>query len=251
MNADDFVSALRYELRNLIWPGETLDATPAVTRRFRGEELDVVAYALDSDNAEAAIQEEISRSAGAFEWKAFSFDRPPDLLARLARAGFAIGEREAIVFYDLADGLTPFAGGSDVEVRRVERVEELVGFRAVAEAAFGKDYGPTVETLAEAIRTGARGHDAYVAYVGGVPASVGRLYTNPQSLFAGLYGGGTRPEFRRKGLYRAVVAARAQDAAATGVRYLMVDALPTSLPILQRMGFTHVTDTWPCASPPQ
>jgi hypothetical protein len=31
-----------------------------------------------------------------------------------------------------------------------------------------------------------------------------------------------------------------------GVRYLMVDALPTSQPILARLGFVEVAQTWPC-----
>jgi hypothetical protein len=50
--------------------------------------------------------------------------------------------------------------------------------------------------------------------------------------------GGTR---RRppQGWYRAVVAARARDAVARVLRYLLVDALPTSLPILARLGFEH------------
>ncbi|MDB5295009.1 MAG: acetyltransferase, partial [Phycisphaerales bacterium] len=74
----------------------------------------------------------------------------------------------------------------------------------------------------------------------------GRLYTHPASAFAGLYGGGVRPAYRGRGFYRAVVAARARDAVAAGARYLQVDALPTSRPILERMGFAKVTETWPC-----
>jgi hypothetical protein len=65
-------------------------------------------------------------------------------------------------------------------------------------------------------------------------------------LFAGLYGGGTLKTHRRRGFYRALVAARAQDARELGARYLLVDALPTSRPILERMGFQRITDTWPC-----
>ena len=107
----------------------------------------------------------------------------------------------------------------------------------------------TTDELAEAIRTGRQGHNGYIGYVDGEPASVGRLYTGPRSVFAGLYGGGTREEFRGRGCYRALIAARARDAALAGARYLLVDALPTSLPILLRLGFVHRADTWPCTSP--
>jgi hypothetical protein len=47
-------------------------------------------------------------------------------------------------------------------------------------------------------------------------------------------------------LYRATVAARGLDAVKSGARYLIVDALPTSRPILERLGFVQVTYTWPC-----
>ena len=43
-----------------------------------------------------------------------------------------------------------------------------------------------------------------------------------------------------------MVAARARDAVRLGAEYLIVDALPTSRPILERLGFVHLTDTWPC-----
>jgi len=33
---------------------------------------------------------------------------------------------------------------------------------------------------------------------------------------------------------------------ASGAKYLLVDALPTSRPILERLGFQHLTDTWAC-----
>ncbi len=38
----------------------------------------------------------------------------------------------------------------------------------------------------------------------------------------------------------------ARDAITMGAKYLIVDALPTSRPTLKRMGFVHVSDTWPC-----
>lgn len=75
---------------------------------------------------------------------------------------------------------------------------------------------------------------------------MGRLYINSASAFAGLYGGATLAAYRGRGFYRTLVAARARDATAAGARYLRVDALPTSRPILERMGFFWIADTWPC-----
>lgn len=63
--------------------------------------------------------------------------------------------------------------------------------------------------------------------------------------FATLWGGGTLPAWRRRGIYRALVVYRANLAAARGFRYLQVDASSESRPILERLGFLAVTTTTP------
>lgn len=246
---NEVLSAFRRESRTLVWPGGSTEARPFTTWRQvdGGAGVLIMAHDLSDGNADETIQAEIAecrRLKLPFEWKVFSFDEPADLLERLTFAGLTAGEREAIVVYDVNQG--PLEAHASDDVHRVETMERLEDFRMVAEEVFEKDYSMTTSLLAEAIRTNQPGHDAYVAYVDGVPASVGRLYTHPESAFAGFYGGGTRKAFRGRGLYRAVVAVRARDAAAFGARYLQVDALPTSLPILLRLGFVHLADTWPC-----
>ena len=72
------------------------------------------------------------------------------------------------------------------------------------------------------------------------------------SEFATLWGGATLPEWRRRGIYRATVAHRANVAAERGFRYLEVDASDESRPILERLGFQAVTTTTPYVwSPPK
>src|SRR5438477_642904 len=63
--------------------------------------------------------------------------------------------------------------------------------------------------------------------------------------FATLWGGGTLPAWRGRGIYRALVAYRARLAAERGRRYLEVDASDASRPILERLGFVAVTTTTP------
>ena len=55
----------------------------------------------------------------------------------------------------------------------------------------------------------------------------------------------TLPEYRGRGLYRATVAKRAELARERGYRWLYSDALPTSRPILERLGFVAITTTTP------
>jgi ribosomal protein S18 acetylase RimI-like enzyme len=63
--------------------------------------------------------------------------------------------------------------------------------------------------------------------------------------FASLWGGSTLPAYRRRGIYRALVARRAAEAAERGFRYLQVDASSDSRPILQRLGLHRLTSTTP------
>ncbi|AIE84741.1 acetyltransferase [Fimbriimonas ginsengisoli Gsoil 348] len=195
---------------------------------------------------DAAIAEQVAffaKMGQEFEWTVYGTDGPADLKERLARHGFEIGPREAVMIYDLEDGLAPFSQ-VDCRVVRVATTDQVEEFRGVAEAVFEKDYSRTCGELAAGL--GSTNHLGYIAYDGDQPVGIGRLYTMPDSRFGGLYGGGTLASHRGRGFYRALVATRAQDAEKFGARYLRVDALPTSRPILERMGFTHLTDTWPC-----
>ncbi|MFZ4508449.1 MAG: hypothetical protein ACOYON_12215 [Fimbriimonas sp.] len=254
MNIEVVIAAMRQEARSLATGGDQVERLPYLTRRLSTSASGnmVTAFNLDSAHADDAISGEIAFFAALgqpFEWKVFSFDSPPDLLDRLGAAGFRVGPKEAVMVYDLADGMGPFEENHVCEVHRIEDLNQLARFRQVAEAVFAKDYGPTTNELAEAIRTGQKGHDGYLGTIDGEPACVGRLYTDPASAFAGLYGGGTLAEFRGRGCYRAMVGARAHDAVIAGSRYLLVDALPTSQPILTRLGFVCAAETWPCSSP--
>ena len=71
------------------------------------------------------------------------------------------------------------------------------------------------------------------------------LVFNPGTDFAGLWGGSTMRAWRGHGIYRALVARRAQLACARGVRYLQVAASDDSKPILLKLGFHAVTTTTP------
>ena len=254
MDSAAVLKLLREEHRSLAWPGERIDVLPYVTRKTTDDKWHCILFSdLTAANADDVIAEQIEhhRAQNAeFEWKLFGYDMPPDLMDRLGRHGFEIGPREAVVVYDLAAGIKPFETPTDCVVERITHPRQIDDFRSVAEAVFGKEYSRTSAELERGIAEGSMQHLGYLGAVGGEPASVGRLYTNPQSAFGGLYGGGTLERFRSRGCYRAVIAARARDAVEFGACYLLVDALPTSLPILLRLGFVHLTDTWPCVWSP-
>lgn len=84
-----------------------------------------------------------------------------------------------------------------------------------------------------------------VAEAGEQVVSAAWLVLSPGTQFAGLWGGSTLAGWRGGGIYRALVARRAQLAAEGGAAYLQVDASKNSRPILARLGFVTVTTTTP------
>lgn len=251
MNPQEILLQLDHERRHLARDTEVLELLPHLTR-LRGSDRSyhVVTWSClcdhDADEAIAGEIEHHRRLGVGFEWKLYAHDKPPDLLRRLDSRGFQIGPREAVLVYDLSAPDEWTRQPTDAKVVRVESIDQIEVYRRIAEAVFKKEYALTASQLADAIARGSTQHRGYIAYCGEHPVSIGRLYTHPQSAFGGLYGGATLPAFRGRGFYRALVAARARDAVALGARYLMVDALPTSRPVLERLGFRWLSDTWPC-----
>lgn len=202
---------------------------------------------LDEQTADVAIATEVERFASmgvAFEWKYFDYDRPADLERRLLAAGFVAGEDESVMIGEIATmpAFDPPDGVQIVAVGDEEGVDRLV---AVHDAAFGRPAERYRDTLLEQLRADPDGTVMVLAVAGDVAVSGARLEMIPGSRFASLWGGGTVPEWRGRGLYRALVSHRAAIAAARGYRYLHVDASPDSRPILERLGFVRIARTTP------
>jgi GNAT superfamily N-acetyltransferase len=167
---------------------------------------------------------------GHVEWKYYSHDGP-ELRERLLAAGLEPEDEETVVVAETASIEPPQA---DVELRIA--TDEFV---ELAERVFGRSHGSGLPEVSVAV----------VAIVDGTPVSGGRVDFENGVEFAGLFGGITLPEYRGRGLYRATVAKRAELARERGYRWLYSDALPTSRPILERLGFVAITTTTPFVTP--
>jgi hypothetical protein len=252
---DAILARLDLERRTLAPEGCMLEALPYVSRVRCGEsERHMISFSsLTDENADLIIAKEAAhyRSlATQVEWKVYRHDRPPDLLQRVERYGFTPGPRETVLVLDLNDRPSWIDERPSHLVSRIENKDDLELYCQSAKEIFGTDHGPTARELLAGIESGSLHHRGYIAIEGNAAVSTGRLYIDPQSAFGGLYGGGTLDRYRHRGFYRATVAARARDAISLGARYLIVDALPTSQPILERLGFVRLTDTWPCTLEP-
>jgi ribosomal protein S18 acetylase RimI-like enzyme len=180
-----------------------------------------------------------------FEWKLYDYDQPPDLGRRLAAAGLAAEDQETLMISDITQQPPRIPPPAGVRLQRVTDEAGLAALIDVHERAFGRVSAGYRESLGTQLRAAPEATVLVVAMAGDEAVSAARMECLPGTDFASLWGGGTVPGWRRRGIYRALVAYRAQIAAARGYRYLYVDALPTSRPILSGLGFTALARTTP------
>ncbi|KYG03112.1 hypothetical protein BE21_53370 [Sorangium cellulosum] len=212
---------------------------------------------LDEDTADGAIAEQVSyfaRLARRFEWKTFGHDRPADLEARLRAAGLEAGDEEALLIGAVDEVAVTTAGAAPppgITVRCLDGGEPLDGIAALQAAVWGGDWGWLVAELRQERGADPGALSIHVAEAEGrvVCAAWARFHRGTE--FASLWGGSTLEAWRRRGIYRSLVARRAAQARERGLRYLQVDASPDSRPILERMGLRVVSTTRPLVwSPP-
>ncbi|MEO6885261.1 MAG: GNAT family N-acetyltransferase [Jatrophihabitantaceae bacterium] len=196
---------------------------------------------------DAVIARQVSHFAErgeVFEWKTRGHDLPADLPDRLMAAGFVPEQAETVLVGDAA----AMAAEPVLPVGvRLERALSLPDFQAIAameSTVWGEDWAWLADDLQS--RTGAVGTaEVFVALAGAEVVSAAWIVFKQGTDFAGLWGGSTVSAWRGQGIYRAMVARRAQRAAERGVRYLQVDASTDSRPILERLGFVAITTTTP------
>ena len=179
-----------------------------------------------------------------FEWKTYGHDRPADLTDRLVAAGFVAEERETVVAGRVEEIAGPVALPDGVTLREVTGRADFERIADLQETVWGERF-----RLAEMLEgERAAGPDAItilVAEAGDEVVCAAWIRFERGTDFATLWGGATLAAWRRRGIYRATVAHRANLARARGFRYLSVDASDDSRPILERLGFVALTTTTP------
>jgi GNAT superfamily N-acetyltransferase len=235
------------------WSGTEVIDRPGwlqlVTPSFRRGGLNEVVYAdLGEHEADAQIDAAIARYRELelrFRWTVTPDSRPEDLGERLERRGLERTELIGMVAgtADVGDSDNP-----DIEVERVDARGAEV-FIAVMAAGWGVEPGSFAgyvhAQLDDAGRAG-----LYLARHRGRPAAAAACMTFARNAETGerhvggslhLQGGVVLPEFRQRGLYRALTAARLRDASARGIEVATTHAKrSTSAPLLERFGFREL-----------
>jgi hypothetical protein len=180
-----------------------------------------------------------------FEWKTRSHDLPADLPERLVAAGFVAEPAEAVMIGEVELIPPPGAVGG-VRFRRSTDPSDMARVAALHGEVWGSDCRWLADELMGRI---ARGPDMIAIFLAEAEADgtvVAAAWLELEGRdFAGLWGGSTLAGFRGRGIYRNLVAHRAQVARELGRRYLQVDASADSAPILTRLGLQQVTTTTP------
>ncbi|MFJ3307073.1 GNAT family N-acetyltransferase [Streptomyces sp. NPDC086549] len=234
-------------------PGARIERTPNLVRHVADAHgwNGVVWSDLDESSADRAIAGQIAYFTGLgrdFEWKQYGHDLPLDLASRLTAAGFTPEPEETLMVAEAAEiaGLVVEtqlpAGIRIVPATGPAGVDLVVD---VHEKAFGTDGTRLRHRLLARLAADPDTIVAVVALAGDEPVGAARMELVPGTRFAGLWGGGTVEDWRGRGIYRALVAHRARAAAALGYRYLQVDAVARSRPILERLGFQPLSTTTP------
>lgn len=181
----------------------------------------------------------------AVGWQVRAHDEPADLTARLRAAGFVPQEERTVLIGLTAELATAPVLPGGVVLRWVTADDDMRRIAALQSAVWGQDWSWLAENLIGRIAAAPQGIAVLAAEADGDVVSAAWLafFQPGADSFARLLGGSTLPQWRGRGIYRALVAARAQRAAARSVKYLQVDASNDSAPILRRLGFRAVTTT--------
>jgi GNAT superfamily N-acetyltransferase len=193
---------------------------------------EVIYSALADDEADRVIDETIAgyRELGLkFRWNGGPGSTPADLGERLVRRGLTESWGRGMVrSTELASDPEP---GCEVASVGADTIGE---FSHVMAAGWNVDPAPLAELHRGSL--GKPQHRHFLASCDGVAAGAASYTAFERSAF--LIGAVVLPQFRGRGLYRALVAARLAHARSHGLELATTHAREsTSAPILERLGF--------------
>lgn len=216
-----------------------------VTHHALGERS---AAALDS-LVSGVVAQFAASGVSRFEWKTRSHDAGNDqLTAALLRAGLLPEPVETVMIGEPSALLTDFVLPEPLVLRKAgtgggDLVRDIADVDAVHRAVFEHHDHSLSQQLLNELTTHPDRLEMWLVSDGEQVISAGRLEL--AAPVAGLFGGATLPEWRGRGLYRALTAARARSAAQAGCDLVYAECTPFSEPILRRAGLRAVTTTTP------
>lgn len=246
MDRQTILDQFDHDMRVAIeYPDMRKDVLPGLVRFVRqGPGISFITHtALPPDALDAAVKQQLSYFNAIeqiFSWKVYAHDDAAALAERLITHGFIADDPEPVMALDLSNTPPALRAPVTADVRKLSAPAQIDDVVAIEAQVWGGDFGWLRRRMADHMAL--PGYlSVYVAYADGQPACAGWTYFHLNSRFAGLYGGSTLPQHRRRGLYTALLAARAQEAAARGYCFLLIEPTDMSRPIVSRHGFELLT----------
>ncbi|WP_394823610.1 GNAT family N-acetyltransferase [Pendulispora albinea] len=214
-----------------------------VTPSFRqGGFNEVICSSLPISEADSIIDTAVSeyRQLGIkFRWAVYPNAEPADLGERLERRGLVKSPSRAM-FTGTRHPDVPFEAETFAydEGTTVEEVgpRTIEAFTRVMATGWNVEEGPLQHLHRTLLSNPDRTHRLFLARHHGRAAGAASYIASPLS--AVLLGAIVLPPFRRRGLYRALIAARLHDARTRNITFATTYAREeTSAPILERLGF--------------
>jgi len=210
---------------------------------LNGADADAIVGLVGAALAHYQADPEITR----VEWKTRGHDYAPGLHQCLLDHGFVAEEPESIMIGEAQRLAVDVPLPDDVTLRQVRSKSDVRAMCAMSAQAFGDSLAESAAMADALLRRLSLddGMELWVAEVGGQVVSAGRLEPVRGTEFAGIWGGSTLKEWRSRGIYRALTAARAKSALRQGKTLINSDSTEYSRPILERYGFLKVSSTTP------
>jgi Acetyltransferase (GNAT) domain len=179
------------------------------------------------------------------EWKTRGHDRAPGLHDALLDNGFTPDEPESIMIGEAQALAVDVPVPAGVELRRVTAEADVRAMCAMVARVFDDPHSDDVADALLRRLSFDDGMELWVAESQRRIIGAGRLEPVRGSQFAGIWGGATRSDWRGRGVYRALTAARASSALRAGKTLIHSDSTEYSRPILERSGMVRVSTTTP------
>ena len=229
------------------WTAHPDEHVLRIRTAHRGFAFTTGLHGLTAEEVQRAVEATIAffdHHSEDFEWKTYSHDHPA-LVPALQEHGLQPEATETVLIGQTSSFTTAGNPPAGVELHQVHDKADLKRIAELQTEVWGEDWSWLADDLDDRIRSGPENIAIWIADVGGRAVSTAWLVRLPGTEFAGLWGGSTLEAWRHHGIYKALVAVRAQAAEQLGIRYLWVDASDDSRPILERLGMTAIATTTP------
>lgn len=205
-------------------------------------------FDVDKKRIDALIDEQVafftSKNRG-FEWKVYATDTPNDIGERLIKKGFVADVTESFMVREISHYRASLALPNGIRCEKATTQAMFKDAARIQATEFPMNVDEWVARFWQANKESPNKTSIYVICNNDMAVSSARVDFTDDSPFAGLWGGTTIEAYRGRGYYQMLLNYRIDEAKKRGRRYMTIDALETSRPIVAKHGFELVTKTTP------